>query len=426
MNKIKCLVYAPVDTYSGYGSRARDFVKALFQLKSEEWDIKIISCRWGLTPLGFINDNSEWNWMEAHILKTPLDFQPDYFFSITIPNEFQPIGKFNIGVTALVETTVVPPDLLEGMNRMNLNIVSSEHAKKIAQLTSFDKLQEGTKNKIGELKLEKPIEVLFEGVDINIYQNKNIEPFILDNIPEKFCFLAVGHLLSGVSEMEDRKMLGLTIKTFLETFKNKKNKPALVLKVSTGGYSYVDEENTLKIVHSFVNKMKGEDLPNIYIIHGELTENEMNGLYNNDKIKVIINVGNEGYGRPELEFSTATGKPVIASPYGGHLDFLDKDFTVFVGGQLINVHNSAANQFLLKESQWFKPDPIQLHVSFSNIYEKYDKYIDNGKRLGYKCRTSFSYEKMVEKLNHIIENNLPKMSVPVTIKLPQIKNLENK
>ena len=47
---MKQLVFisAPVDTYSGYGARSRDIVKAL--LKANKYYIKIIPQRWGSTP----------------------------------------------------------------------------------------------------------------------------------------------------------------------------------------------------------------------------------------------------------------------------------------------------------------------------------------------------------------------------------------
>ena len=39
MSKNNCVIYAPVDTLSGYGSRARDTVKSIIELKKDEWDI---------------------------------------------------------------------------------------------------------------------------------------------------------------------------------------------------------------------------------------------------------------------------------------------------------------------------------------------------------------------------------------------------
>jgi hypothetical protein len=62
------VISCPIDTYSGYGARSRDFVKALIEL--DEYDVRIIPQRWGNTPMNFIEDNvSEWGFLEKHILR---------------------------------------------------------------------------------------------------------------------------------------------------------------------------------------------------------------------------------------------------------------------------------------------------------------------------------------------------------------------
>mgnify|MGYP003343425902 FL=1 len=101
--KNTCVIYAPVDTLSGYGSRARDTVKSIIDLKKDEWDIKIIPCSWGNTPNGFIEENSEWNFLSEYFINGQLTSQPDIFIWITIPSEFQKVGKYNIGITAGLE-----------------------------------------------------------------------------------------------------------------------------------------------------------------------------------------------------------------------------------------------------------------------------------------------------------------------------------
>jgi hypothetical protein len=53
---------------------------------------------------------------------------------------------------------------------MDLNIVSSEHSKKVFQETTFEKRNKHTNALEGNIKLEKPIEVLFEGSLLDIYQ----------------------------------------------------------------------------------------------------------------------------------------------------------------------------------------------------------------------------------------------------------------
>ena len=67
MSKNSCVIYAPVDTLSGYGSRSRDTVKSIIELKKEEWDIKIIPCAWGNTPIGFIDENPEWHFLIPYL-----------------------------------------------------------------------------------------------------------------------------------------------------------------------------------------------------------------------------------------------------------------------------------------------------------------------------------------------------------------------
>jgi hypothetical protein len=163
-----CIISAPIDTYSGYGARARDFVKAIYELKKDEWDITILSQRWGSTPWGYIKDNeSEWSWILPLINYTgQIQRQPDVWIQVTVPNEFQPIGKYNIGITAGIETTICDPSWIEGINRMNLTLVSSNHAKQVFEQSSFQKNdQQG--NPVQVIKLEKHVDVLFEGVDLN-------------------------------------------------------------------------------------------------------------------------------------------------------------------------------------------------------------------------------------------------------------------
>ena len=71
------------------------------------------------------------------------------------------------------------------------------------------------------------------------------------NAKEKFAFLFVGHWING-DVGEDRKNVGLLIKMFFEVFKNKKDKPALILKTSQMGSSYVDREDILKKIKSLL------------------------------------------------------------------------------------------------------------------------------------------------------------------------------
>ena len=163
-------ISCPIDTFSGYGARSRDI--ALILIKSEKYNVKILPQRWGATPFGFLQANNpdhklimDCLWKEQQLPK-----QPDIWIQITVPNEFQPVGKFNIGITAGIETTICAAQWVEGLNRMNLNLVSSEHAKKVFQDSKFEKRNSQTQQVESVVELKAPVEVLFEGANLDIYK----------------------------------------------------------------------------------------------------------------------------------------------------------------------------------------------------------------------------------------------------------------
>jgi glycosyltransferase involved in cell wall biosynthesis len=414
-----CLVSCPIDTFSGYGARSRDFVKALIELKDKEWDIKIMPQRWGETPWNFLSQDDPLR--QKYLVGKP-NRQPDVWIQITVPNEFQPMGRYNIGVSAGIETTIYPGDFIEGSNRMDLNLVSSEHSKQCASNTTFDKIDKQTNEKIGLVKLEKQIEVLFEGLDLEKYNKKPQNSGLLKNIKEDFCFLYTGHWLPG-EYGEDRKNMGQLITTFLETFKgSKKNKPALILKTNSIDYSLLDREDILKKINNLKNQIQG-NLPNIYLLHGEVTDDEMNQLNNDNKVKAFVSfTKGEGYGRPLVE-AAITGKPVIASNWSGHTDFILPDFNILIGGELKEVHPSAANQWLLKESQWFNIDTKTAGKAMKDVFKNYKQYLKKARKQTQYIKDNWSYSNMVEKLNTL----LPKIElVPETqtLNLPKLKKQE--
>jgi hypothetical protein len=427
MSKNTFYISAPFDTYSGYGARSRDLIKAIIEL--DKYDVKLISQRWGNTPWGFIKNNPEWEFLTKYLNKAPqLTEQPDIWMQITVPNEFQPVGKFNIGCTAGMETTLVDGSWVEGINRMDVTLTSSNHSKTTFLNSVFEKKHTNGQS-LGQVKVEKPIEVLFEGANVDIYKVLDILPKnnlynTLNDIPESFAYLFVGHWLQG-DLGQDRKNVGLLIKAFFETFKNKSKKPALILKTSGAGASYMDRDEVLKKIDQIKKTVASTNLPNIYLLHGEFTDLEMNQLYNHPKVKAMINLTKgEGFGRPLLEFSLSK-KPIIVSGWSGHIDFLNSEFTTLLPGQLTNVHESAVvPNMILKESQWFSVDHGAVGHYLKDIFENYKKYTDGAKRQAFKNKNDFSWEAMKDKIGELFTQYVPDLPKKVELKLPDLKKIE--
>lgn len=425
-----CVISAPPDTYSGYGARARDFIKAVYELKKDVWDIRIILQKWGATPWGFLEDNKEeWGWMRELVLPGGgMPRQPDVWFQITIPNEFQPVGKVNIGVTAGIETTVCDPSWIDGCNRMNAVLVSSRHAKTVLEASTFEEKSKTTNALTRKIQLEKPVEVLFEGVDLNKYFHIPEEEIPntdltkdLNSITESFCFLHVGHWLQGELG-EDRKNTGLMLKLFLEAFKDKKKKPAMVIKTSHAGASIMDREEVLNKIEAIRESVGSTNLPNVYLIHGDMEDEDINNLYNHPKVKAFVSLTKgEGYGRPLAEFCLSK-KPMIASGWSGHIDFLNKDFSVLLPGTITQIHPSAhVPNIILKEASWFSVDPIAASKAMVDVFENYTKYEVNAKRQGHKIKTEFSYDNMILLLGSYLDKYVPKQ---IQLSLPKLKKVE--
>jgi glycosyltransferase involved in cell wall biosynthesis len=426
------LVTAPVGTRSGYGSHSRDICRSLIAM--DKYDIKIWPVRWGSTPQNALDegDPNDKPIIERLLDNPNMDRQPEIHFHIVVPNEFQPIAKYNIGITAGLETTVCPPEWLEGLNRMNLNIVPAKFIKESLSKTVFDKHDQNTQQKIGEIKCTTPIEVLFEGADTELYKpTKEFSKELVDelkDIKEDFCFLFVGHWLGG-SLGQDRKDLGMLIKTFLETFKDKPKQPALILKTSGATPSILDREDILAKLKQIKSTVSGDKLPNVYVLHGDLSDDEINGLYNHPKVKAHVSFTHgEGFGRPLLEASLSE-KPVIAPNWSGHVDFLNDKDALLLPGSLNDVKKeSFPKNMHVKGAQWFTVNYNYASKMLKDVFDNYSRYTVKAKRLAIKNQTKFSLNAMTKKFEEILDKYLPKFEEQpkeVKLDLPKLKKVKS-
>ena len=424
------LIQGPVATRSGYGNHTRDLALAL--IKSDKYEVHIASMPWGSCPMNALEeDNEDHSLLFNRIMTTPLPRQPDIFIQISVPNEFQKVGKYNIGITAGIETTACSAPFLEGFNRMDFIITTSQHSKAVFLSSVYDKVNEQTNQKVGELRADVPMDVLFEGVDTSIYYktNKLHETVVdeLSQIKEKFCFLFVGHWLQG-NLGQDRKDIGMLVKTMHETFKNNPSttRPALVLKTSGATFSIIDREQILKKLRELA-KPYGNKAVNVYLLHGDLTDSEMNSLYNHPKMKALVSfTKGEGFGRPLLEFTTS-GKPVIASNWSGQRDFLHPNYSTLLPGKLTDIDKSAMQKdMLIQGSQWFTVEYAYASNVFKDVFKNYKQYIAKAKKQLKYTLDNFTLEQMNVKFLDMIENGAASIPKPMALNLPKLKRVDKK
>lgn len=426
MNKPLCLISGPVFNRSGYGDWATTIAKSL--IRYDKFDVKIAPTRWGNCPSKrFLEDltDPEDKILASKFLQGNLDKQPDLFIQLTIPEEFQPVGKYNIGMTAGIETTICPGNWIEGVNRMNLTIGLSNHVKKIFTETRMTKqLENGQQIPV---QVEKPIEVCFWGADTSIYKKTNEKCATVDEalskIKENNAFLFVGQWTHG-GLYNDRKDIGNLVKTFCASFKNspENDRPCLIIKTNGANYSTVDRFEILDKVKK-IRESVSDSAPNVYVLHGELDDVEMNALFNHEKILAHVSFTHgEGFGHPLL-LSTLSGKPLLAPNWSGQLDYLNPKYANLLPGTLVNVDKKSTNQWILQESKWFKVSYALAEDKFKQVYfaRKSDKFTKSAELLRQENAEKFSLQSMDKKLWQILDQYVPQFAVENKFVLPKLK-----
>jgi hypothetical protein len=429
MNKPICVFQCPIFTRSGYGDWAEFVAKSL--QRYDKFDLKLVPTRWGHCSKKNLQEelarDAETQALIPKILQQPLTQQPDIFIQCTIPNEFQPIGKFNIGMTAGIETTVAAGQWIEGLNRMNFNIATSVHAQKVFQSANYTKNYTDGRKEI--VKLDKPCEVLFWGADTNIFKktdekNEHLEKF-MSTVKENFAFLFVGQWTAN-NIIADRKDIGMLIKTFIETFRGMPvdRRPCLILKTSGAALCKIDKYDCIAKLKSIVSMVgESDENPNIYILHGELTDHEMNALYNHEKVKVHVSFTHgEGFGHPLL-LATLSGKTILAPNWSGHLDFLDAKLAKLLPGEIRQIPGEAVNEWFVKESGWFNVNYTAASEIMKNVFNHYGAYSDRAEQLRIQNESKFSLKAMDRVFHEMLDRIIPKMAIQQTINLPKLKKI---
>jgi len=377
------LLRAPLLTASGYGEHARQFFRWLETRK--DIDLKVQCLNWGDTTW-YIDAGIEEGLIGRIMSRTNYNQEKEKFdisIQIQLPDEWDTsLARYNIGVSAFIETTKCTEAWYECCKKMDKVIAPSAHALK--SVIANGSL--GNKAKV----VNEPINPLVLNKD---------KDFNLDLKPD-FNFLIISQL-TDISPEKDRKNIVKTIKSFCEKFDGNPN-VGLVIKTNIGRSTTRDRRITKLLLEDIIKSSRKTEFPKVHMIHGLMTPQEMCSLYNHPKIKCMISLTRgEGYGLPLIE-AAANKLPIIATGWSGHLDFL-KDFSK-VKYRLVTIPDEKVDgRIFERDSFWAEPDIEDFKEKLDYVIENYEKLKKSAIKQSLRIRNNFSQESFNKKMNEILK-----------------------
>lgn len=352
----KVVLRAPVLTQSGYGVHSRQVARWLIGLaEANQINLTIQCVPWGDTTW-FTNGDSLEGLISKIFKYSGAEVQDaDVSFQVILPNEWQNIAKYNVGITAGIETDRCHPAWINAVNSMDAVVVPSEHAKKCFTNTG---------------RINRDIIVIPESFPDVLNQEPDLEKFEFNT---DFNFLVFGQL-TAMNFQDDRKNIFNTLKVLINTFKDKED-VGIILKSNVGRSTIMDFKHIQGVLTAALKSIGHKGSPKVYLLHGNMSDDDLRDLYKHPKVKALVTMTRgEGFGLPILE-SAACGVPIAATRWSAHTDYMTRDSYLNIKYDLVEISDSKVDgNLFIKGMKWAEASEKSASEELEKLYKYYSVY----------------------------------------------------
>ncbi len=270
------------------------------------------------------------------------------------PNGVRPLEEKKtydkVVILTVWETTKIPDNWLESANDADAVIIPTSQ----------------NRDALIDSGVNSPIFIVPHGADVDTYSPNN-PALPLSNVRNTFNFLSV-------FQWQHRKGPEILLKAYWEEF-SKKDNVALVLK-TYWGHTFSKEQSRViaNQIAGYKESLGFKDTAPVYLTTSLFEDEDLKGLYSLGDVFVLPTRG-EGVGLPYIE-ALSSGVPVIATAWGGSMDFLSEENSFLVDYDLVRADFGAENgiaphfnNLFTHEMKWAEPKVESLKQQMRFAFE---------------------------------------------------------